>query len=165
MARRIYSDADRVAVFVALAVNKGIVTRAASDTNIPIQTVRDWKNKWERGEWDKPTQEELDDGLRDITVQMAAVRGEALTLLQGKLVEAKAKELAVIFGIMDDKIRLAQGLATSRSETVHALPSPEEMRDLFVGMVQGALTAQDVRDQDVIEVEREQAKALPRGST
>lgn len=165
MAKRNYTDADRAAVYVALGVNKGIVARAARDTGIAAQTIRDWKNKWEKGEWEPPNEDDVSKTILDVTGKIAAIRDEALTLLHERLGDTKTtKELAVIFGIMDDKIRLAQGLATSRSETVHALPSPEEMRDLFVGMVQGALTAQNARDVDVIEVTQEQAKALPRGT-
>lgn len=162
MAKRIYNEADRAAVFVTLQINKGNVARTSRDTGIAAQTVRDWRDKWDSGAWDAPTEQQVDSAVSDSVGQMKNVRDKALVLIEDKLHEGKLRELGVIFGILDDKIRLAQGLATSRSETVHALPSPEEMKDLFQGMISGAIEAQKMRDKDVIEVTAEQAKALPR---
>lgn len=163
MGYRTYTDEDKASVFVALSVNEGNITRTSRDTGIPQSTVRDWKKEWEAEGVPEELRAEAQEQATEIVAVMERVRSKALNLLEGRLHEAKPKELATIFGIVDDKIRLAIGLATSRSVTVHALPSPAEMRELFVGMVQGAIEAQSMRQQDIVDAEIiEPAKALNR---
>ena len=57
---------------------------------------------------------------------------------------------------MDDKIRLASGLATKRTETVHTLPSREEMKELMGGFAEGLVEAAEARTGEIIEVEAEE---------
>lgn len=161
MAKRIYSDEDKAAVFIALEVNQGNIARTSRDTGIPQSTVRDWKGEWETEGVPEALRAQATESADEFVSVMKRLRMRAAQLMEGNLHEAKPNQLAVILGILDDKIRLADGLATSRSETVHALPSPEEMRELFVGMVTGALEAQTARQHDIIDLKvSEPAKAL-----
>jgi hypothetical protein len=56
-------------------------------------------------------------------------------------------------GIMDDKIRLASGLATKRTETVHTLPSREDMKELMGGFVDGLVSAAESRATEIVDAE------------
>lgn len=161
MAKRIYSEEDKAAVFIALAVNKQAVAASSRDTGIPEQTVRDWKKKWASGEWDEPTQELKEQSIKNAIADLERVRDKALVLLEDRMPEEKnAKNLATIFGILDDKVRLHRGLPTSRSESQLALPSAEEVKNTLLKGVQLALEAQAQRDEDIIEVEAEEQATL-----
>jgi len=61
--------------------------------------------------------------------------------------------IATVVGIMDDKIRLAQGLATKRTETVHTLPTREEMKELMSGFADSLVSAAEDRASEVVEIE------------
>ena len=68
--------------------------------------------------------------------------------------EAEVKQLsaiATVVGIMDDKIRLASGLATKRTETVHTLPTRDEMKELMSGLVDGIVSAAESRTEYIID--------------
>src|SRR5438128_2606155 len=101
MGHRIYSDQEKAAVFVALGVNNGNITRAARDTGIPQSTVRSWKQEWELNGVPTELQQEAEEQATEIVAVMERVRGKALALLENTLHEAKPKELATIFGIVD----------------------------------------------------------------
>ena len=78
--------------------------------------------------------------------------------LEELIPEAEVKQLsaiATVVGIMDDKIRLAQGLATKRTETVHTLPTKQEMKELMSGFADSLVSAADDRAQDVVQIEAE----------
>jgi transposase-like protein len=161
VAKRTYTDADRAAVVLALQVNQGNVARTARDTGVSESTVRDWKRVWDKDGPPENVQAEAVEQAKEFVAELEEVRNKTLSLLRDKLDEVRPDKLATVFGILDDKYRLAIGLATSRSETVHALPSPEEAGELFVGMIQKALEAQKQRSYDVeVEVEQADQKAL-----
>jgi len=61
---------------------------------------------------------------------------------------------------MDDKIRLASGLATKRTENVYTLPSKEDMRELMSGLVDGIISSADSRTEDIIDVIAEEQPEL-----
>lgn len=160
---RIYSDGERGAVYLSLAQGNGNIRRASRETGVPEQTVRDWKRQWEENGVPPEVEEALTLEAEASLDRMERVRDKALALIEGRLHEHKPRELATLFGILDDKIRLTKGLATQRTETVSALPTPEEMKALFTGLVAGALTAQAKRDNEVIVVEQAEKPALPKG--
>jgi transposase-like protein len=154
VARRQYSDVDKAAVYLALKVNGGTVAASSRDANVPEQTVRDWKNKWESGEWEPPSQEAFDGQVENFVADMERVRNKALLLIEQKLDQIKNPEkLATVVGILDDKIRLAKGLATSRSESTLALPSAEEMGERLLEGARIALEKARERDADIIDVD------------
>jgi hypothetical protein len=70
-------------------------------------------------------------------------------------------KLIKIVGILDDKVRLAAGLATQRREVTHTLPSPEELRELAKSFAIGAVEAAVLRDEAIIDADVvEQAEPL-----
>jgi ribosomal protein L22 len=62
--------------------------------------------------------------------------------------------------MLQDKVSIAKGLATSRTETVHALPSPQEMAEVLGAVLKGAIQSAQERDLDIIDAE---IVALPSG--
>ena len=76
--------------------------------------------------------------------------------LEELIPEAEVRQLsaiATVVGIMDDKIRLTMGLATKRTETVHTLPSREDMKELMSGFSEGLVAAATDRASEVIVIE------------
>jgi len=163
MGKRVYTDEERAAVFVALKVNEGNAARSSRDTGVPENTVRDWKARWASRQWDVPNLDHQEKATSEAITATERVRDKALLLLEDKLGEVKPDKLATVYGILDDKVRLHRGLPTSRSESQLALPAAEEVRDRLIEGVRLALTAQREREQDIIEVDvEEQAQvALP----
>lgn len=150
--KRSYTDSDRAMLLVVLKTNNGNIARSSRDTGIPEATIRDWKKDWEANgipeELLTPVQEQSESIIED----MERVRYKALQLLEAQLPTARSiRDLATVFGIVDDKIRLARGLATSRTETTHELPAPEKMAEMFRAIVSGALEAQNTRAKDISE--------------
>lgn len=169
MAKRTYTDDDRARVFTLLAAHDGNVERAARESNVPPQTVRDWKKKWEKEGPSKEIAEKAVDVATDFVNQAMGVRFEAIVMLRAKLGDANPRDLATIIGILDDKITRAKGLATGRVEHVHtpALPPPEELGPMLGNYLQRALGAARRRDASVVietrETEPGHFVALPTG--
>lgn len=137
--------------YVVLETNQGNVKRTARDCNLPESTIRRWRDLW------------LEEGPPDTTVVAAEatdfiedaerVRDAALKVLEGKLDSATPSALVATIGMLQDKVSIARGLATSRHETVHALPSPQEIADTLGAVLQGAIQAAKARDHDIIDAE------------
>jgi transposase-like protein len=160
---RIYSDGERATVYISLQTGAGNIRRASRETGVPEQTIRDWKRDWETSGVPPEVEEAMTSEIEDSLNRMERVRDKALALIEGRLHEHKPRELATLFGILDDKIRLTKGLATARTETTSALPSPEEMKALFSGMIAGAIAMQAKREQEVDIVEQAELPALNKG--
>lgn len=160
MARRVYTEHDRAHVFAVLTANEGNVKRTARETGFPVQTVRDWKTTWEKnGGPPEQILEVLPEVAGDFIDDATRIRNKALTLLEAKIDrgEVTAKDLLVAVGVLTDKVRLIQGQATSRTETVHALPSPEEFGQVLVGYLEQAVEMQELRAADIEDAEFEEA--------
>lgn len=152
MARRTYTDQDRANVYVAMRVNDGNIARSSRDTGVPEATVRDWRDTWERD--GGPTAEVLElaaGAATDFVIDATRVRDKALAELERQIdaKEVKPAQLIAAVGMAEDKIRLAKGLATSRSETVQKLPDPEELRSKLAEYIIDALSKADERDEDI----------------
>lgn len=161
-----YSDEDRAKVAMSLAISGGNVKRASRETNVPEQTVRNWKKKWDDEGGPPPeVSDVVETKIAPQFVETATrVRDAALAKIEELIPETDVKDLArlvTVFGTADDKIRLALGLATSRKEVTHSLPSPEEMRELAQSFAQGAVEAALNRDADIIDVTVEEQAELP----
>jgi transposase-like protein len=143
---------------MSLGISGGNVLRACRETGVPQQTVRNWKKKWDvEGGPNEGIADAAESKVIPGFVKMAStVRDEALKKIHELLPKTDVKDLAklaTIVGIMDDKVRLASGLATSRKEVQHSLPSPEEMRALGKGYAAGAISAALERDEAIIDAE------------
>lgn len=143
-------------MYCALQVNSGNIARSARDTGVPQSTVRDWRDTWER---DGGAPEHIihlaANAAADVVLDLTRVRDKAIAELERMIDsgEVKPAQLVATIGMSEDKIRLAKGLATSRSETVHSLPDPETLREQLQSYVLETLATTDKRDADINEGE------------
>jgi hypothetical protein len=79
--------------------------------------------------------------------------------LEELIPQAESKQLsaiATVVGIMDDKIRLASGLATKRTENTYVLPSKSDVKELMGAFVDGLVSTAIDRADEIIDVEVEE---------
>lgn len=154
--RRIYTDEERASAYVVYTANGGNLKRTARDTGLPVSTLRDWVREWEE---DGPPDMSLVAELSGEFISDAErVRGKALAELERKIPDATASALVATVGMLTDKINLSKGLATSRSETVQALPPAEEIATALGAALVGAIEAARSREAEIIDAE---VTALP----
>lgn len=153
-----WTDADRAAAYVIWVSNDKNIRATARQCGIGHTTIAYWVKQWEK---DGPP-ERLDDKIRanayEFVHHASSVREQAMKKLEELIPEAEIKQLgtlATVVGIMDDKIRLAQGLATKRTETVHTLPTKEEMKELMGGFADSLVSAAEDRASEVVEITAE----------
>lgn len=160
--RQQYTDADKARVFAVLTANQENVKRTARETGVPENTVRRWRDEWRAN--GPPETEQVEEAVEEFTQHATRVRQKALTLIEDKIDagDAKIGELNAVVGTLTDKMHVLQGLATSRTEHVHALPTPEQARELIAPFVQAALHAAALREEEIVDVEAEQI-SLPAG--
>ena len=158
--RRIdWSDKDRAAAYVIWIANDKNTRRTARDTSVPHGTLRHWVSEWNENGPPEQVMEEMSAQVYEFVHHANRVRESAMRKLEELIPQAEVKQLsaiATVVGIMDDKIRLASGLATKRTETVHTLPSREEMKELMSGFAEGLVEAAEARTGEIIEVEAEE---------
>lgn len=154
-----WSDEDKAAAYVLWITNDKNVRKTCRDANIPHSTFRYWVQEWEENGPPDDVLEKLPEQVYEFVHHANRVRETAMKKLEELIPEAEVKQLsaiATVVGIMDDKIRLASGLATKRTETVHTLPTRDEMKELMSGLVDGIVGAAEVRSADIIDVEIEE---------
>lgn len=161
--RASYSEQDKARVFLALTANDGNVKRTAREIGVPETTVRNFKREFE----DNPPSQELvqqEFETGDYVAELETLRKELSVALRRKIPDMTGHQLAVSYGIIDDKLTRARGLATSRTEHVHTLPSAEELALAGQMLATGAIEAARQRQAELAEsnVRREQP-ALPSG--
>jgi transposase-like protein len=151
-----WDDDSKAAVYVQWVGNGKNVRQTSRETGVPHATVAYWAKAWEKD--GPPTN--LDAKIRANAYEFVnhanAIREQAMKKLEELIPEAEVKQLsaiATVVGIMDDKLRLAQGLATKRTETVHMLPSKAEMRELMSGFSEGLVAAAEDRASEVVVIE------------
>ena len=151
-----WTDEDKAAAYVIWISNDKNIRATARQCGIGHTTVAYWVKQWEA----EGPPERLDDKIRANAYEFVhhanSVREQAMKKLEELIPEAEIKQLgtlATVVGIMDDKIRLAQGLATKRTETVHTLPTKEEMKELMSGFADSLVNAAEDRASEVVEVE------------
>ena len=158
--RRIYTAEEQARAYVVLETNQGNIMRTARDCNMPETTIRRWKAEWAENPPEQALVAEVVDEEGGFVENAERVRDKALATLEGKLDKATPSALVATIGMLQDKVSIARGLATSRNETVHALPSPEEIAKTLGAVLAGAIEAAQARDADIIDVE---LIALPAG--
>jgi len=153
-----WTDEDKAAAYVIWISNDKNIRATARQCGIGHTTVAYWVKQWEK---DGPP-EKLDEKIRanayEFVHHASAVRQKAMDKLESLIPEAEIKQLgtlATVVGIMDDKIRLAQGLATKRTETVHTLPTKEEMKELMSGFADSLVSSAEDRASEVVEIAAE----------
>lgn len=156
MAKRSYSDKDRAAVKLALEINKGNIKATARDTGVPYMTVKSWKDKWEEVGVPAVVSDVLPALVTDFVDDAVQVRDMSLLKIKELLPQARIQDLrslATLIGILDDKVRLAQGLATTRSESVHVHVDPETVGNQIGAHIRAALESATLRADEIIDAE------------
>ena len=153
-----WTDEDKAAAYVIWISNDKNIRATARQCGIGHTTIAYWVKQWE----ENGPPERLDDKIRanayEFVHHASTVRQKAMDKLEELIPEAEIKQLgtlATVVGIMDDKIRLAQGLATKRTETVHTLPTKEEMKELMSGFADNLVSAAEERANEVVEITAE----------
>ena len=153
-----WDDASKAATYVQWIACDKRIRETSRVTGVPHATVSYWAKQWEK---DGPP-EHLDGEIRKNAYEFVdhanRVRKQAMEKLEELIPDAEVKQLsaiATVVGIMDDKIRLAQGLATKRTETVHTLPTKEEMKELMSGFADSLVSAAEDRASEVVQIEAE----------
>lgn len=151
-----YAETDRAKVYVNLRANDNNVKRTARETGVPENTVRRWRDEWANG-LNIPEATVVRAEADNFVGQAERIRDYALATLENKIPDAKPSELITIVGVLDDKITRARGIDRDRNLHVHHhLPSPEEIRMMMGGFVQGAVRAatesDEIEDAVVLEL-------------
>lgn len=162
--RATYSEADKARVYVALTANDGNVKRTARETGVAESTVRNWKREFEKNPPSKELVQKEVESETGYVADLEAARDEALVELRKKIPSMTGSQLGVVYGILEDKLTRAKGLATERTEHVHKLPTAEEIAQAGALLAQGALEAARVRQQEIHESELREQPALTAGT-
>jgi transposase-like protein len=151
-----WSAQDKAAAYVLWISNDKNVRKTSRECNIPHGTFRYWVREWEENGPPSEVLDEIPAQQYEFVHHANRVRESAMNKLEELIPEAEVKQLsaiATVVGIMDDKIRLASGLATKRTETVHTLPSREDMKELMSGFVDGLVGAASDRTKEIVDAE------------
>ena len=154
-----WDDKDRATAYVLWVSNDKNVKKTARECGIPANTLRYWVKGWNEDGPPDAVMDELPAQLYEFVHHANRVRENAMNKLEELIPQAEVRQLsaiATVVGIMDDKIRLATGLATKRTETVQILPSREDMKELMGGFVDGLVGAAENRAGEIIDVEVEE---------
>lgn len=144
MARKTYTDKDRALVYAELAVNEGNVKRTARNLGMTTTTVRRWRDQWERTGVPETISAEVAIVTSDFLSEAIRIRGKLMHRLENLLDDEKvsSREVVTAIGILSDKIRAYEALEqVQKVEHSISLPNPEEIRELFVGMLDGVVSA------------------------
>lgn len=147
---------DKASAYVQWVMNERNVRKTCRETGVPHGTLRHWVKDWEENGPPEGGMNAVEHAAQGFVHQASRVRQQALSKLEELIPDAEVKQLsavATVVGIMDDKIRLASGLATKRTETVHTLPSREDMKELMSGFVDGLVGAAESRAVEIIDGE------------
>lgn len=148
--------------YSTLQINDGNVYRTARDTGIPRPTLQSWVKEWKEVGVPEEIRELASQDAHEFVEHAESVRNQALAKLETLIPHAQPKDmksLVIAIGTLDDKIRLAKGLATQRREHTLAPPDPEKFKESLETMVKMALQS---ADDNVIEGEIIQ-RELPQG--
>lgn len=151
-----WSDQDRAAAYVLWFSNDKNIRKTSRECGVPVNTLRYWVKGWNEDGPPDAVLDELPTQMYEFVHHANRVRQNAMDKLEELIPQAEVRQLsaiATVVGIMDDKIRLATGLATKRMETVHVLPSREDMKELMGGFVDGLVIAAESRSGEIIEGE------------
>ena len=151
-----WSARDKAAAYVLWISNEKNVRKTARECNSPHGTFRYCVKEWEATGPPEEVLDEIPAQQYEFVHHANRVRESAMNKLEELIPEAEVKQLsaiATVVGIMDDKIRLASGLATKRTETVHTLPSRDDMKELMSGFVDGLVGAAEARASEIVDAE------------
>jgi len=152
--RSTYTVEDKARVLAVLAANDGNIKRTARETGVPVNTVRRWKTQDAAGAG--PPTAVVVAAVGEFVDDAQEVRGMALAQLKVQVASGhvSSSDLIKIVGILDDKVRLAKGMATARTEHVgNGLPAPEQVRELMSEFAAGLIEGARRTHEDIVEAE------------
>ena len=160
--RPVYTDTDKARAFTLLETNTGNVKRTARDLGMPISTLRRWRDEWDKDRM-LPAAEDILVITGEFLVDAERVRDLSLTVIEAKLRkgEGTLAQVATVLGVLDDKIARAKGLADRVTEHKITLPSPSEIVEALSGMQAAAVQAARQRQEEIVDAEVVEQKALP----
>ena len=149
--RRTYSDSDKALVYAELEMSNGNVKRTARNLNIPISTVRYFKQQWETEGVPREVQEVLPAVVKEFVDDAERVRDKLLIALEQKVDsrDINAREIVTALGVLTDKIRAMRGLDARKVEHSISLPDATEMRALFAGVINEVVGAAQTRNDEL----------------
>lgn len=153
-----WDDESKAAAYVVWISNGRAIRETARQTGIGHSTIAYWARDWEKNGPPDNLNEKIANNVYEFISHASSVREQAMKKLEELIPQAEVKQLsaiATVVGIMDDKIRLASGLATKRTETVHTLPTREDMKELMSGFTEGLVSAAEDRAQETVQIEAE----------
>ena len=151
-----WDDEAKAAAYVIWISNGKAIRQTARETGIPHNTISYWAKGWEKNGPPDNLNEKIANNVYEFLHHASSVREKAMLKLEELIPQAEVKQLsaiATVVGIMDDKIRLTSGLATKRTETIHTLPSKEDMKELMSGFSEGLVAAAEDRASEVVVIE------------
>jgi transposase-like protein len=164
-----YTEQDKARVYVVLAANEGIVKRTARETGVPEQTVRRWRDEWEKN--GPPSTDEVESAVGDFVGDADELRFLGLQALRGKLElliktpkDVNVAQVTTLVGILTDKIDRARGLDIRRPENEPQSLNAGQIRELLVGYTDAMRELSSAREEEIIEAEIVEQPALPPGS-
>lgn len=140
-------------VAAMLQAHEGNLHRTSRETGVPVNTVKNWKDKWEREGYPENIQELLPAVAGDFLDTATNLRWEMVERLAEKVRKDQVSPAQLVAGIsmLTDKINVMKGLATSRTENVQiAATDPKELAKELASYVATAVDAAQERN-DVIE--------------
>src|SRR6266576_2690018 len=162
--RRQYSDRDKALVLAELEINEGNIKRTARNLNMPISSVRYYKQQWEQGGVPSTVAEALPEVVGEFVADAERIRDKLLLALEVAVDEGKIKpsEIVTAIGVLTDKIRAARGLDAKKVEHSISLPDAEEMRVLFAGVIGEVVGEAQTRTDELVIIDGEWESAEPK---
>ena len=159
MSKRVeWSDDARAAVYVQWVANEGNIQRTAREVGLSNSTLAYWVKDWKKNGPPPAIEGQITTAAYEFVNHASRVREDAMKKLEELIPQAEVRQLsaiATVVGIMDDKIRLASGLATKRTENTYVLPSKAEMKELMGSFVDTLITSAEDRSAVIVEGEVE----------
>ena len=147
-----WTDEAKAQIYVQWVANDRNVRKTSREFGIPHGTLRYWTKEWEENGPPAELNDIIANDAYEFVHHASRVREQAMLKLEELIPQAESKQLsaiATVVGIMDDKIRLASGLATQRTENTYMLPS---MGAFVEGLVGSAIDrASEIIDVEVVE--------------
>lgn len=151
--RSTYTQEDKAKVLAVLAGNSGNIKRTARETGVPVNTVRRWKTQ--NGQGQGPPQALVVAAVTEFVDEAQEVRNLALAALKAKVIsgDLTGSALVAAIGMLDDKIRVAKGMPTSRTEHVNTLPPADEVRGILEGYGAALIAGATQRTAEIVDAE------------
>ncbi len=151
--RRTYTDRDRAIVFAELSVNDGNIKRTARNSGYDESFVRRCKVQWEREGVPESVVEAAAPIVSEFMTDAIRIRGKLLQKLEEALDRgdrATIPQYTTGIGVLSDKIRAYEAISeVQRVEHSFQLPPPDELRELFSGVLADVLQAARTRTAEI----------------